>query len=204
MKKVAYIFIALICICKYSQAQTLNMGKDLFFVGYEMAIPVNANYLTKTSWVGSRFDYQRMITPNVSVGVGVSFNSFNEYFTEQTYQRTDGTGAITSDMIRQIYTAPVTASIHYYFSGEVIRPYIGIGVGTEYSQQNAYFNIYNTQTTNWGFVVRPEIGLTGKLSPYVGIFASAAFNYATNKNDAFHIDHLSQIPITAGFIFTAP
>ncbi|WP_183576343.1 hypothetical protein HDF18_21045 [Mucilaginibacter sp. X5P1] len=150
MKKITYIFVALLCLCKYSQGQTKNIfaGQDLFSVGYEVAIPTDNNYLTKTSWQGARFDYQRMITSNVSVGIGVSYNSFNQYFHEQTYQRADGTGAVTSDMIRQVYTSPITASVHYYFQGDMIKPYVGIGLGTEYSEQNAYFNIYEVSSRN--------------------------------------------------------
>ncbi|NCD72364.1 outer membrane beta-barrel protein [Mucilaginibacter agri] len=210
MKKIAYIFLALMGFCKYSQAQTsssrtLSAGRDLFLVGYEVAIPTNSDYLTKTSWAGARFDYRRMITPNVSVGIGVSYNSFEQYFPKQTYQRPDGTGAVTSDMIRQVYTSPITASVHYYFQGSsMVRPYIGVGLGTEYSEQNAYFNIYSVGDRNWGFVFRPEAGALAKFSPNLGGFVSVAYNYATNSNDTFHINHLSQFPITIGLVFTAP
>lgn len=211
MKRLTYIIVALIGLCNYAQAQTqtnapsdLNLGRDLFFVGYEVSIPTNSNYLTKTSWSGARFDYHRMITPDVSVGIGVSYNSFDQYFNKQTYQRPDGTGAVTSDMIRQIYTSPITASIRYYFPGAMVRPYAGIGLGAEYSEQNAYFNIYSVTSTNWGFVVRPEVGALAKFNRNVGGFVSVAYNYATNNNDAFHINHLAQFPITIGLLFTAP
>ena len=168
-----------------------------------MAILTNNNYLTKTSWSGMRFDYQFMIKSNVSVGIGASYNSFDQYFPKQTYQKTDGTGAVTSDMVRHIYTSPITASVHYYFDGKMVRPYVGIGLGTEYAEQDAYFNIYTVQAKNWGFVVRPEVGAIAKFSPNVGGFLSVAYNYATNSEDDFNISHLSQFPITIGLIFTA-
>jgi outer membrane protein W len=201
MKKSAYILIILLGLCKYSHAQ--SPGTNMFFVGYEVAIPTNSNYLTKTSWSGMRLDYQFMIQPNISVGIGASYNSFNQYFPEQTYQKPDGTGAVTSDMVRHIYTSPITASVHYYFAGKMIKPYIGVGVGTEYSEQDAYFNIYNVQARNWGFVVRPEIGLIGKFDRNVSAFISGAYNYATNSESDFGINHLSQFPITIGLIFSA-
>ncbi|WCT14467.1 outer membrane beta-barrel protein [Mucilaginibacter jinjuensis] len=209
MKKTLYIIALLLGFYQYAQGQTSvnkspEFDRDLFFVGYEVAIPTNTNYLTKTSWSGARFDYRRMINQNVSVGIGVSFNSFNQYFKEQTYQRPDGTGAVTSDMIRQIYTTPITASVQYYFPGKMIKPYVGLGLGTEYSEQNAYLNIYSISTKNWGFAVRPEIGATTKFNEMVGAFVSAAYNYSTNNNDSFHINHLSQFPITIGVIFIAP
>jgi outer membrane protein W len=206
MKKSAYILIIMLAgFCKYSKAQTYGtaQGTNIFMVGYEVAVPTNNNYLTATSWNGWRLDYRYMIKPNISVGIAASFNSFSEYFTKQTYQRPDGTGAVTSDMIRHIYTAPITASVHYYFEGKMIKPYVGIGLGTEYSEQNAYFNIYVSGVKNWGFVARPEAGAFAKFSSDFGAFISVAYNYATNSNDDFKIDHLSQIPITVGVIFTA-
>ena len=207
MKKSAYILILLLIgVCKYSQAQTGSdaMGAHLFFVGYEVAVPVNSNYLTKTSWAGWRFDYRYMIKPNVSIGIGASWNAFNQYFPKQTYQRPDGTGAVTSDMIRHVYTTPITASIHYYFEGgKYLQPYAGVGIGTEYSEQDAYFNIYGVQSKNWGFAVRPEVGAIAKFSHDFGGFISVAYNYATNSEDDFNISHLTHIPITIGVIFSA-
>jgi outer membrane protein W len=204
MKKLTYAFIVLMCFCKYSQAQSSKsgLGTDLFFVSYEVASPTNSNYLTNTSWSGARFEYRRMVRPNISLGIAVSFNAFDQYFNTQTYQYKGGNGAITGDMIRQVYTSPLTASLHYYFEGTKIKPYIGIGLGTEYSEQDIYFNIYNAKVDNWGFVMRPEFGLLGKFSDYVGGFISVSYNYATNSSDSFNIDHLTHVPVNIGVFFS--
>ncbi|WP_448697865.1 outer membrane beta-barrel protein [Mucilaginibacter sp. AW1-3] len=202
MKKLAYIIILLTGFCKYAQGQ-FPVKTNLFFVGYQVAIPTNNNYLTSTSWSGFNFDYRYMIKPNISVGIGNSFNSFSQYFPQQTYEKSDGSGSVTSDMVRHIYTAPITASIHYYLAGKMIKPYVGIGMGAEYSEQDAYFNIYTVYSKNWGFVVKPEAGAFAMFSSNVGGFISVAYNYSTNSESDFHIDHLSHIPITVGFLFTA-
>ncbi|HEY4325897.1 MAG TPA: outer membrane beta-barrel protein [Mucilaginibacter sp.] len=203
MKKLAYIIIILTGLCKYAHGQT-NAGTNLFFVGYQVAIPSsNGDYLSATSWAGFNFDYRYTIKPNITVGIGTSFNSFSQYFPKQTYQKPDGSGAVTSDMVRHIYTAPITASIHYYLEGGMLKPYVGIGIGTEYSEQDAYFNIYQVYSKNWGFVVKPEVGVLGKFSRDMGGFISVAYNYATNSESDFNISHLSQIPITIGLFFTA-
>ncbi len=208
MKKAVYIFFAIIGLCGSVKAQdTMDSGSssmptDMFFLGYEVAIPTSTDYLSEVSWAGFRVDYRHMISSNVSIGIAMSFNTFDEYFDKQTYQRPDGTGAVTSDMIRQVYTTPITASVHYYLDGNMIRPYFGVGVGAQYSEQNAYFNIYSIETNNWGFVVRPEVGFLAKLNDSFSGFLSASFNYATNKNDEFKIDNISQVPITIGLVFT--
>jgi outer membrane protein W len=205
MKNLIYIFISVIGFGNFVQAQETetisSLPDNMLFVGYEVAIPTSTDYLSETSWAGFRFEYRHMVTPNVSIGLAVSFNTFDEYFTRQTYQRPDGSGAVTSDMIRQIYTSPITATVHYYLNGNAIRPYVGIGLGAQYSEQNAYFNIYAVGANNWGFVTRPEIGALAKFNENVSGFLSVAYNYSTNKNDNFNIDHLSHIPISIGLVF---
>lgn len=207
MKRIIYLLTALLGTCGYLQAQettvstSSSLPSDMIFIGYEVAIPTTKDFLSETSWSGFRIDYRHMITPNISFGLAMSFNTFDEYFSKQTYQREDGTGAITSDMIRQIYTSPITASFHYYFDSGMIKPYAGIGLGAQYSEQNAYLNIYVISSNNWGFVTRPEAGLIAQFNDYIGGYLSVAYNYSTNKNDSFDIDNISHIPITIGVVF---
>ena len=204
MKKFIYIYIALIGFSNMMHAQepeVRSLPSNMLFVGYEVSIPTTTDYLSETSWAGFRLDYRHMVTPNVSVGLAMSFNTFEEYFDKKTYVSADGNSAITSDMIRQVYTTPITASVHYYFNGDMITPYVGIGLGAQYSEQDAYFNIYGITSNNWGFVSRPEVGIIGRFSSSVGGYLSVAYNYGTNKNDAFNIDNFSHVPITLGLVF---
>lgn len=206
MKKILYSLLLLAGFNSLVKAQemlppTTPIPTDMFFVGYEVAIPTSTDYLSETSWNGFRLDYRHMVTPNVSIGLAMSFNTFDEYFDRQTYQKQDGSGAVTSDMIRQVYVTPITATVHYYLSGNKIRPYVGLGMGTQYSEQNAYFNIYSVSVNNWGFVARPEVGLTARFNSNVGGYLSVAYNYGTNQNNAFNIDNISYVPVTIGLIF---
>jgi hypothetical protein len=81
MKKLICILIALTVYCNYLKAQNYSkdfpLNTNFVFVGYEVSAPTNQNYLTETSWSGIRFDYRRILSPNVSIGIGVSFNTFN-------------------------------------------------------------------------------------------------------------------------------
>lgn len=199
MKKLlatTWLLLSAVCI---SQAQVFSDTQDKFFVGYEVALP--SGFLTKTSWVGVRFDYRRMLTPNFSVGIATSWNSFSQYVRKDTYQKRDGDGAVTSDMVREIYSVPITLSSHYYFaSDKKAVPYIGLGLGAQYSDQTVYMNIYGLDEYNWGFVARPEVGVIIPVATG-GVYLSAAYNYATNYNDAFNIDHLQHFAFTIGFNF---
>lgn len=172
---------------------------NLFAGSWEIAFPTNSDFLTKTSLAGGRLEYRKFIKQNVSVGLAASWNSFDQYFNTQTYQKSDGTGAVTTDMVRQIYTVPITATVHYYFKGSThVLPYVGIGIGTQYSEQNAYFNVYELNSTNWGFVVRPEVGVLLPFNRYWNVLLAGGYNFSTNKNDEFKIDNLKQWTLNVG------
>lgn len=181
-----------------------GIGKaDKFFLGYEAAFP-GGDFISKPSWVGGRAEYRHMIKPNISFGIGMSWNSFEDYVPRTTYQKPDGTGAVTTDLVKDIYTVPITASLHYYFNGgKQITPYVGLGLGTQYSDQNLYFNIFSIGENNWGFVARPEIGLLHPVNDAIGLYLSAAYNYATNKNETLGIDNIPHFAIGIGFVFNA-
>jgi len=208
MKKAIYIFIFSVGLSGLMKAQDMesssvsgSLPTDMIFLGYEVAFPTTTDYLSEMSWSGFRIDYRHMVTPNVSIGLAMSFNTFEEYFDKRTYQRPDGSGAVSSDMIRQVYTTPITATVHYYFNGDKIRPYVGLGMGTQYSEQNAYFNIYAVGVNNWGFTARPEAGILGRFNSNLSGYLSVAYNYGTNQNEAFNVDNISYVPITIGLVF---
>lgn len=203
MKKSLIAFILFVVVNKsYGQFTSLN-NPDKFFIGYEVGFPTN-DFVKDVSWRGGRIEYRRMIKPNLSVGIAGSWNSFETYTPRTTYQKADGSGALTTDAVKEIYTVPLTLSAHYYFKGgKKITPYAGVGLGTEYSDQNIYFNIYSVGENNWGFVARPEIGAVFSFNDMTGIFVSGAYNFSTNSNDAFKIDNLSHFAITVGFAFSA-
>ncbi len=202
MKKILAILVLVMVAGQKNYAQLSHLP-DKFLIGYEVAFP-GGDFLTKTSWVGGRIEYRRMINNNLSVGFGGSWNSFEQYVPKTTYQKPDGTGAVTTDLVKEIYTVPLTLSAHYYWDRKnPLVPYAGLGLGAQYSDQTLYYNIFASDDNNWGFVVRPEIGAIYSFSDEAGLFLSAAYNYATNKNDAVDINSLHHIAVTIGFIFSS-
>lgn len=192
--------LVIVC-CALSLSSSAQGIKDRFFASWEMAFP-NNKLVSKTSYSGGRVEYRRMVTPNYSIGIGVSWNSFEQYAGRQTYKSPSGNGAVTTDAVKDIYTVPITVSGHYYFQTKSrIKPYIGVGVGTQYSEQDIYYNIYGVEATNWGFAVRPEIGILFPVSRGVEIFAAGFFNYATNKEDVLGFNHLQHYGINIGLAF---
>ena len=203
MKKIFAILVLLIAAKEKNYAQPFSSTLNKFMIGYEVAVP-SGDFLSKTSWAGGRIEYRHMVQPNVSIGMGMSWNSFDEYVPKTTYQKPDGSGAVTTDLVKEIYTLPLTLSAHYYWiKSKGIIPYAGLGLGAQYSDQTLYFNIFAVEDNNWGFVARPEIGIVYPLSDATGLYLSAAYNYATNKNEAVDINNVSQFAFTIGFIFSS-
>lgn len=168
-------------------------------VAWDAALPVNPDFLTKFSLAGWRIEYRHFIQSNISIGFGISRNYFTQYFESQQYTTRDESMTMTTDMQREIVTLPITISGFYHFATTVdTKPYVGIGLGAQYSDQSAYFNVYSLREKNWGFVARPEIGITLSGEERLGSYFSVAYNYATNKNDDFRINSLQHLSAAVG------
>ena len=200
MKK--FILIGIVSLGFYtgSYAQ-FSAGQDKFSIAWEVGIPSN-DFLKETSWRGGRIEYQRMLKDNLSVGIAGSWNSFSQYVSKTTYQKPDGSGAITTDIVKEVYSVPLTANVKYYFkAGDKLAPFAGIGLGTQYCDQAIYFNIYGIEDDSWGFVARPELGIAYPVSTTSALYLNVAYNYASNTSDLSDASHLSHIAIGLGFVF---
>ncbi len=195
MKKILYTVALLMLFSTASFAQ-----RDVFLGSWEIAFPTNTDLLSKTSFSGGRVEYRHFLqNGSFSIGIAGSWNSFDQYTAKQTYEYETGNGAVTTDLIKHIYSTPITLTGHYYFklSSNMFKPYVGVGLGAQYSEQNLFFNIYEVDNSDWGFVVRPEAGVLVRFAPSFGGFVSCAYNYATN--DAYKADHLEHIAVNIGF-----
>lgn len=192
------LFFTILCI--RAQAQELA-SKSMVGISWEVALPSGNDYLSEPSFSGWRLEYRQLVRSSMSVGIAMSWNTYDEYADSKTYTSSGGSSAVTTDMIRQLYTVPITLTGHYYpgIKGRPVQPYIGLGLGAQYAQQNTYFNIYEVTEYNWGFVARPEVGILFRLgpSPVRGMLA-AGYNIATNKNEAFQQNGMNHFAFTLG------
>jgi outer membrane protein len=203
MKKFIIMILIFIMFQTKNYAQSFNRLPDKFLIGYEVGIPSN-DFISNTSWRGGRIEYRRMINSNISVGFSGSWNSFEQYVPKTTYQKPDGSGAITADIVKDLYSVPLTVNAHYYFTkSKNVLPYVGLGLGTMYSDQTIYANIYGVEETNWGFAARPEVGLVYPFTAETAVYFSAVYNYASNKNETFNVNSMSHIALSIGFVFSA-
>lgn len=184
----------------YKEKAFYQMG----YIAWDINIPVNNDFVTKTSYAGGSIGYRKMLkSGNISVGFDVSWASYYEYTPRKTYQLENG--AITTDFYRYIYTLPMSVNTHYYFKGgSFVHPFIGIGIGATYGNEQLYYNTYVSEDDQWGFLVRPEVGAIIKFQPGAdwGILAAARYSYSTNKQSDFDINSLTSIGFQLGLAWS--
>ena len=145
MKKLIILIYIFAFSVSSINAQTDWHLKDMATLNWQIATPLSTDYIKKTSLAGGNLEYRRFIKPNMSVGIGLSWNSFEQYIPPKVYERPDGSQALYTDFVHQVYALPMYLNAHYYFSGgEKLKPYAGIGLGAQYSEQDAYYTIFVT------------------------------------------------------------
>jgi len=201
--KTRIFYTGLLLAFAFSANAQHHYYRNLFAAAWEIGFPLsNGDFLDKTSYEGGKVEYRGFIKENVSIGGFLNWRSYYQYFPTKTYENPDKTQAVTTDMYRYIYNLPMGATAHYYFKGgKMIRPFAGIGLGAQYSEQKAYYNIYYSEEKNWGFLVRPEIGALIHMEGQWGFIVGASYAYATNQNK-IGMSGMSDVNIQIGFIFT--
>jgi outer membrane protein len=171
--------------------------------GWEINFPNNSDYITKTSFAGGKIDYRHFLNKKISVGLSLNWTTYEQYLPRQTFVKPDGNSAVTSDYIAQSYQLPMTATIHYYFQeSKLLKPYAGIALGGQYLDQTLYYNVYQSENSNWGFVVRPELGVIIKPGYQDwGILVAVNYSYATNKTDLINLSSFKNFGITIGVAY---
>ena len=150
-----------------------------------------------TSGVG--IGYSQAIGKGFSAGLDLSWNNFYTYYPRQTNPSKDG--AFTTDMYKSLFTVPVTATITKNFlQSGILSPYVKVGVGTMYSEQHLFYNIYEEDNSNWGFTVIPEAGLHIKTNAANkwAFNLGAQYRYASNSVTDYRINNLNSFNFNAG------
>lgn len=198
MKKLFFLFGIVLASATSVQAQVLD---NIYGISWEVSFPVGTKFISNTSFLGGKFEYRHFIKDKFSLGGTLSWNNYSQYVSRETYENADQTQAVTTDNERYIFNLPVTVDGFYYLKKiKRVTPFVGLGLGAQYSSQSAYFNIFLVEDKNWGFVARPQIGAYIPFSEFSrnGFILSAGYNYATNKNESFRIDNMQSFWLSLG------
>ena len=172
MKKI-YLIILLILISATSRiiAQNNMMGVQ-YSIGYSTG-DFN-NFIGKVAFRGMGLDYHNLVTENIGVGFEIGWNYFWEAKDYATY--TEGTMSLSGKQYRYCLATPFLVSFNYYLApGELVNPFIGFGLGTEYTRNELKMGLYERSSDVFHFVMKPEIGVIMNPGGNAGIYISARY-----------------------------
>ena len=155
MKKT--IILALIVLATAGTA----FSQTIISLSYEPATPMGdmRNYISTTSLRGLSGSADWYVTNRISVGGNVQWTGFYEKNERHTWYF-DG-GSVTANAWKEFYLISILANAKYYFNdddGNMFAPYVGLGIGTMYIDQNAQVGKYEFKETSWKFAIAPEVG----------------------------------------------
>ncbi len=135
-----------------------------------------SDFISKVSWRGVQLDYRKAVSDHLLVGVEVGWHVFNEKKDHDTY--TVGTESLSGVQYRYQNEVPILASADYLiFSDKAVKPYIGLGIGTIYSERATDMNLYRLEQNTWHFALKGEAGMLYDFSNAATIkFAAKYYN----------------------------
>ncbi len=139
---------------------TAAFAQNIWTVNYEVGIPLGemSNYISKTSWRGFSVNGNTYITDKITLGGTFQWSAFNEKYPRDTYELPDG--AVTSTVWAKMYVMPLLVNARYNFKPEgTFRPYVGLGTGAYYIEQETQVGLYVDAPKNWRYGLTPELGL---------------------------------------------
>ncbi|MFT3823703.1 MAG: outer membrane beta-barrel protein [Chitinophagaceae bacterium] len=170
-------------------------------ISYPIAFPMGNlhDYISKTSFRGINFEFEKQIKPQVVAGIETGWNVF--YESVDTKEYTEGTATITGKQYRYTNSVPILAEAKYFpnSAGKKAAPYVGFGIGTLYSNRSTDFGLYRITTEAWQFCLRPEAGFSFKTQSGINPFVGVKYYWAFNNSD---LDAQPFLSINIGARFT--
>ncbi len=196
MKRI--ITIAIFCAL-LSMTSVFSQSDNYLSFQYDMSFGTGdlGDYISAPSFRGASAQYRYAVTDNVLVGIDAAWNVFYEKKDYDTY--TSGTQTLSGIQYRYQNQVPLLVSADYLFMPDKnFQPYIGLGIGTMYSERTLDMGIWRWEENPWHFAMKPEVGLMYKFA-FASAFKLSAKYYTGFK--AGDLETQSYITVSAGFAF---
>lgn len=195
MKKLLVIAVVMVMILA-----TNAKAQSLTTVSYSMGLATGdlGDYASNFSGRGFTLDYRKMVQPNVGVGF---YTGWNVFYDEKPYDVfTIDNRSLAGKQYRYVNTFPLMIAADYYLKpGEDLNPFIGLGVGTLYTDRDTDMGIYRYSQDAWSFAFTPQVGFYYSVNRYNGISFSAKYNLGLAAGD-FETTQ-SYLSLNVGFVF---
>ncbi len=189
MKKIIFILLfALIGLSTTLQAQR----RQYYSAGWDVGFPMGkfSDFIADPSLRSFFFSGNVFVTDAFSVGFKFGYNSYHENKERATYYIDNGL-AMTAASYNYAVTVPMQAGGYYHFNvGGMIEPYIGLGLGLNYINEESLIQDWEIYDNQWTFLLNPELGVRisfGESPVALGI--RCGYNYNFNSFEAYGVEY---------------
>ena len=174
-------------------------------IDWQMGVPLGDKFADKASGWGMNFEGGYFVTPALTVGPFISYQTNLEDISRQTLQLGDG-AAMTTNQKHALFQLPFGVTGRYnWLTDSVFQPYAGLKLGANYAEMSSYYYIIKQYTDTWGFYMSPEVGVSIFPRPdyRMGFHVALYYGYATNTGDllVYSIDNINNFGIRVGISF---
>lgn len=175
-------------------------AQSLTTTSYSMGLATGdmGDYASSFSGRGFTLDYRKMVQPNLGVGFYTGWNVFYDERPFDTYTIDNRT--LSGKQYRYVNSLPIMFATDYFLKpGEDFNPYVGLGVGTIYTERATDMGIYRLTEDAWSFAFTPQIGFLYSVNRYSGINISAKYNLGLAAGDFESTQ--SYVSFNIGYVF---
>ena len=191
--------IILAIFCSFvSMTGVFSQATSHLSIQYDMSFGTGdlGDYISAPSFRGASAQYRYSVTDNILVGIDAAWNVFYEKRDYDSY--TVGTMTLSGVQYRFQNQVPLLVAADYVFTPDKnFQPYIGVGIGTIYSERLTWMGVWTLEENPWQFALKPEVGLLYKVSN--GTALKLGFKYYTGMGG--ELDTQGYFTISLGFAF---
>lgn len=201
MRKIFILFVLL-------NGVTTLYGQDryLYFAwNYNQPLS-NTDFIKDGTSAGAKFGFRSRIRESrFMVGVDVNWATYNEYAPEETFSSPGRD--FTTDYFKYVYNYGLAVSGQYTFpvgESRILTPYVGVGLGYNYNVYKIYYNAFEEEEPDGGFLVRPEAGAVVRFGKrrMLGLITAISYDYSTSKSENNGYDNFSSLGFKLGVVVT--
>ncbi len=193
MKKL--IIIGLLCIAMHTMAQDLpdsfSWNRSEVTLSYMPAVPLGTtgDFIQRISPRGIDFEVTKFLSDDLSAGFIIGWTTFAEKISGETLEYNRLT--VSGTQFRYFNTIPMMANFRKYFMEDEMRPYIGFGLGTSWSEKATDIGLIQLTDRKWLFAISPEIGINYTYSRGSSVLLKLKYHYAFKAQDFDPVSYLS-------------
>ena len=174
-------------------------------IDWQVGVPLGAGFADKASGWGMNFEGGYFVTPAITVGPFISYQTNIESIGRQTLQLGSG-AAMTTAQKHTLFELPFGVVGRYNFlKGSVFQPYAGLRIGADYAEMSSYYYTIQQYQDTWGVYLSPEIGVSIFPSPAqrFGFHVALFYSYASNNDDLliYTMNNINRFGVRVGISF---